>query len=300
MVTRCIGVIFTILWIAATAHAQTIDLSRFHFVHVTVAGEQVQYDHVNNPITRLAPIQIDNAFDSVLWDSTTYHASATSSYSTPPQKGSPPYWESGSESNTTSGSIDTAMRAGVCYVHLNHHWLETDVSNIEVSGDDHIQDCTLTALHVLENDSAHLILGSDVRASLSYSATDREMMSHEWLYNYTAHDTTIPSNPVSIRVMFSLDRAGDTVRILADVSKHPGGIIGNFTIVPTVAAVNISVNLRRGAFAISNIFGQQVFSAQESEDGIISLDTHSWPNGTYFARFNSDAGSASAKFIVQH
>jgi hypothetical protein len=301
--TRCFCLFFTLFLLASSASAQNVDLSRFHFVHVIVTGEQVQFDLAQNTGgTVFAPIRIDNTFDSLIWDSTLFNDTVSSSYEEPPIKGSPPYWITGSDLSTVSGSVDLVQKHGYGYVHLDHHYLESiEPYNTfsEVSGDDHIQDCTLTALDVLLFDTSHLVLASNSHNSLSYSATDLNAFQHELMHNYTARDTTIPTIPVSIRLYFSTTRAADTIRILADVNK-PAKTKSEFVFTPTIADRWTSINAEGGELHIFNTLGEHVFSMRIQNQGNTSINTVFWPNGLYFATLSNGAFNASAKFVVKH
>ncbi len=64
--------------------------------------------------------------------------------------------------------------------------------------------------------------------------------------------------------------------------------------------VNISLLHTDGYLKIYNIIGNMLYNEEVTSNENEAIDTHSWPNGTYFVTYTSERVSTPAKFIVQH
>ncbi len=73
-------------------------------------------------------------------------------------------------------------------------------------------------------------------------------------------------------------------------------------ILPDIAneSVTVSFPSNNGQLTIHDILGHERYSTHDLTYSSLSIDTHSWPNGTYIATYNDERGSFTSKFVVQH
>ena len=76
-------------------------------------------------------------------------------------------------------------------------------------------------------------------------------------------------------------------------------------VIPSVADgyINIVLPSASGSLAVCNILGQQIYSnvtTVKLNGNNLSIDTRSWPDGTYFATYSSKDAAIASKFILRH
>jgi hypothetical protein len=296
--SRCICFVFVLLVLATSARGQALDYSRFHFLHVIVSGAQIRsdtYRNNNNPTIYIAPLQIDETFDSLSWDSISYSKQYYYSKESPPNQGSQAMLTSLSYWHSITGNMGSSNS---CRIHLEDHNKYTS-SGAPSSESDYNQDIDVSSLKVLIRDSNRLVVGSDDAKSLSYSASESHFQYYYLMHHITSFDTTVSTNPVSIRLYFCTDRSADTVRISADVNWS-GNSTSPLIFEPTIADRLISLNIDSGKLDIFDALGKPVYFVPAMVQGKTTIDTHSWPNGTYFVVCTSDRQTQTSKFVVRH
>ena len=121
------------------------------------------------------------------------------------------------------------------------------------------------------------------------------------LGSFVEPEEQAPWNYFAVEVDNSTNESGpNSITGSSSPSKVDEPIIPPFTILGTSEGFTFLIPTQSGSLSIYNLLAQQIYTAHDLHSTSLSLDTRSWPDGTYIACYTGADGSATAKFIVRH
>jgi hypothetical protein len=157
---------------------------------------------------------------------------------------------------------------------------------------------TIYSYELQDSDSGFLYIDTNAHfiAAQDSEAIIVRFMPHESkMYSGNIHIVTDePYAPA-----YSIQLLGSTVA--SGVSIIPAHS-ERMEILPAIANESATVTLptNNGELTIYDVLGDERYTAHGLTYSSLSIDMHSWPNGTYIAAYNDERGSIASKFVVQH